>query len=151
MSPRILTLSPRAGKANAPENEPMSPAPGERGAARAEGQGGYPNARPNAGTFVLRAFALATTATVIVNLTGIGLLSAAEMPPGASSCSGCHPASAAVETPVPRLAAHSASDIVAAMQEFRTGKRPATVMDRIAKGLSDDEIAAIAAWYAAQH
>ncbi len=76
---------------------------------------------------------------------------AAEMPPGASSCSGCHAASAAVETPVPRLAARSAGDIAAAMQEFRTGKRAATVMDRIAKGFSDDEIAAIAAWYAAQH
>ena len=36
------------------------------------------------------------------------------------------------------------------MRTFRTGQRPATVMDRIAKGFSDDEIAAIAAWYAAQ-
>jgi cytochrome c553 len=36
------------------------------------------------------------------------------------------------------------------MQAFRDGKRPATVMDRIAKGFSDAEIAAIAAWYAEQ-
>jgi cytochrome c553 len=36
------------------------------------------------------------------------------------------------------------------MKAFRNGGRPATVMDRIAKGFSDDEIAAIAAWYAAQ-
>jgi cytochrome c553 len=31
------------------------------------------------------------------------------------------------------------------MKAFRSGQRPATVMDRIAKGFSDDEIRAIAA------
>jgi cytochrome c553 len=36
------------------------------------------------------------------------------------------------------------------MTAFRSGTRPATVMNRIAKGFTDDEIAAIAAWYAAQ-
>ena len=37
-----------------------------------------------------------------------------------------------------------------AMQDFRSGQRAGTVMDRIAKGFTDEEIAAIAAWYAAQ-
>ena len=72
------------------------------------------------------------------------------VPPGASSCSGCHATSATVATPVPRLAGRDPAEIVAAMQAFRTGQRPATVMDRIAKGFSDDEVAAIAAWYHAQ-
>lgn len=71
-------------------------------------------------------------------------------PPGAAGCSGCHPASKAVETPVTRLNGRSAADIVTAMQEFRGGQRPGTVMDRIAKGFSDAEITAIAAWYAKQ-
>jgi sulfide dehydrogenase cytochrome subunit len=75
---------------------------------------------------------------------------AAEIPSGASSCSGCHPASAAVQTPVPRLLGRLAADIVGAMHDFRTGQRPATVMDRISKGFSDAETAAIAEWYAAQ-
>jgi cytochrome c553 len=39
---------------------------------------------------------------------------------------------------------------VTAVQEVRTGQRPGTGMDRIAKGFTDDEIKAIAAWYAAQ-
>ena len=72
------------------------------------------------------------------------------MPPGASSCSGCHAASAVVQTPVPRLIGCPAADIVIAMQAFRSGQRPATVMDRIAKGFSEPETAAIAAWYAVQ-
>jgi sulfide dehydrogenase cytochrome subunit len=36
------------------------------------------------------------------------------------------------------------------MQEFRSGQRAGTVMDRIAKGFTDDEIQALAAWFAAQ-
>ena len=70
-------------------------------------------------------------------------------PPGASSCLGCHATSKSVETVVPRLVGRSPAEIEAAMQEFRTGQKPASVMDRIAKGFSADEIAAIAAWYAA--
>jgi cytochrome subunit of sulfide dehydrogenase len=75
---------------------------------------------------------------------------AAPPPPGAASCSGCHASGAGVATAVPRLAGRAPGEIAAAMQEFRTGKRPATVMDRIAKGFSDEETAAIAAWLAAQ-
>jgi cytochrome c553 len=36
------------------------------------------------------------------------------------------------------------------MAEFRAGQRPTTVMDRIARGFTDDETRAIATWYAAQ-
>jgi cytochrome c553 len=55
-----------------------------------------------------------------------------------------------VATPVPRIIGLDRAAIVKAMQEFRSGQRAATVMDRIAKGFTDDEIQAIAAWYAAQ-
>ena len=41
-------------------------------------------------------------------------------------------------------------EIVAAMLAFRSDERPSTVMGRIAKGFSDDEIRAIALWLAAQ-
>jgi sulfide dehydrogenase cytochrome subunit len=75
---------------------------------------------------------------------------ASEPPPGASSCSGCHPASSAVESPVPRLAGRNAAELVAQMQAFRSGRQPATVMDRIAKGFTEAETAAIAAWYSEQ-
>jgi cytochrome subunit of sulfide dehydrogenase len=55
-----------------------------------------------------------------------------------------------VNTPIPGLAGRSAADIVAAMEAFRNGQRPATVMDRIAKGFTVEEVQAIGAWYAAQ-
>ena len=74
----------------------------------------------------------------------------AEPPAGAASCSGCHPSSARVSSPVPRLTGMDRAAIVKAMQDFRSGQRAATVMDRLAKGFTDDEIQAIAAWFATQ-
>ena len=75
---------------------------------------------------------------------------AADAPPGAMSCSGCHPAARGVDTTMPRLIGRNPADIVTAMQAFKSGQLPSTVMDRIAKGFSDDEVKAIAAWYGAQ-
>jgi cytochrome c553 len=54
------------------------------------------------------------------------------------------------DTPVPRLAGQDAGAIVAAMQAFRSGQHPATVMDRIARGFSDEEVRAMAAWFMTQ-
>ena len=92
------------------------------------------------------------TAAVFV-LASIGPASAAgpaDAPSGAASCSGCHPAARWVDTSVSRLAGRDPATIVTAMQGFKSGQLPGTVMGRIAKGFSDDEIKAIAAWYGAQ-
>jgi len=75
---------------------------------------------------------------------------AAEPPPGASSCSGCHPLTTSADAKVPSLRGQKPADIAVAMQAFRSSERPSTVMGRIAKGFSDDEIRAIAAWVAEQ-
>ena len=77
-------------------------------------------------------------------------VASAEPPAGAASCTGCHPASSRVTSPVPRLSGLDRAAIVRAMQDFRSGQRTGTVMDRIAKGFTDEEIQAIAAWYATQ-
>ena len=76
------------------------------------------------------------------------VVASAEPPAGAAACSGCHPVSTRVTSPVPRLAGLDRAAIVRAMQDFRSGTRTATVMDRIARGFTDTEIQAIAAWYA---
>jgi cytochrome c553 len=67
-------------------------------------------------------------------------------PPGTASCLGCHPATAG-NGPVSTLIGRPATEIVTAMQGFRAGTLKATVMDRIAKGFTDEEIRAIADWY----
>ena len=78
----------------------------------------------------------------------VAAANAAEAPPGASSCTGCHAANAG---PAMRpLSGMPQNEIADAMTAFKSGKRPATIMDRIAKGFTDEEIRALAAWYAAQ-
>lgn len=70
-------------------------------------------------------------------------------PAGAASCTGCHALSGA-PTPMVSLRGRDAADIAETMRAFRSGERESTVMGRIAKGFSDDEIQAISAWLAAQ-
>jgi cytochrome subunit of sulfide dehydrogenase len=89
-------------------------------------------------------------AAIGASLIAVAVVASAEPPAGAASCSGCHPASTRVSSPVPRLVGTDRAAIVRAMQDFRSGQRAATVMDRLAKGFTDDEIQAIAAWYATQ-
>jgi sulfide dehydrogenase cytochrome subunit len=87
------------------------------------------------------------TITAAAVLLGITASASAQSPapPGATACSGCHgPARAGAS--VPPLQGQSPDDMVEAMRAFRTGQRPATVMDRIAKGFSDEEARAIANW-----
>jgi cytochrome subunit of sulfide dehydrogenase len=75
---------------------------------------------------------------------------AAEAPPGAAACSGCHASNAQTSGLVPSLAGRDAGEVASAMLQFKSGGQPATVMDRIAKGFSEEEIRAMAAWFAAQ-
>lgn len=82
--------------------------------------------------------------------SGWAFAASPEPPAGASSCTGCHADKATVDTAVARLAGRKAADIVAEMQAFKAGQKPSTVMGRIAKGLTEAEIEAIAAWYAQQ-
>jgi len=87
---------------------------------------------------------------VLALITPASAAGPADAPPGAASCSGCHPASKLVDTTVPRLIGRNPDDIIAAMAAFKSGQLPSTVMNRLAKGFSDDEIKAMAAWYGAQ-
>lgn len=66
-------------------------------------------------------------------------------PPGFQTCGGCHGRSGAP----PVLSGRGAGEIEAAMGAFRDGSRPATVMDRIAKGFTAEETHALAEWLAA--
>jgi len=78
----------------------------------------------------------------------IGDVGAVELrpPPGASSCAGCHAEGAAMGA----LDGRSEAEIATALREYRSGARPASVMGRIAKGFSEDESQAIAAYLAHQ-
>jgi cytochrome c553 len=70
----------------------------------------------------------------------------------AAGCAICHGTQGkpAPNAPLIPLAGLPQDHIATQMRAFRDGKRPATVMHQIAKGYSDPQIDAIAAWFAAQ-
>jgi cytochrome c553 len=79
-----------------------------------------------------------------------GPVRAADAPPGASSCTGCHAPTKVAGSVIPHIAGRKAADIANFMREFRSGAWPSSIMGRIAKGFDDGQIDAIAAWFAAQ-
>jgi len=70
----------------------------------------------------------------------------------AAGCAICHGTQGqpAAGAPVIALAGLPREHIAAQMRAFRDGQRPASVMHQIAKGYTDAEIDAMAAWFAAQ-
>jgi len=83
----------------------------------------------------------------VVSLLALALGAAGEGPPGAASCTGCHGGTRG-GTSMPPIRDMPAEAIAASMRAFRTGERQATVMDRIARGFTEEETQAIASWFA---
>ena len=69
----------------------------------------------------------------------------------AAGCAICHgTAGHAVTKDLTTLAGIPQDHLAKQLRDFRDGKRPATVMHQIAKGYSDAQIDAMAAWFASQ-
>jgi cytochrome c553 len=69
----------------------------------------------------------------------------------AATCANCHGTNGQARgDTVKPLAGVSADKIVAAVNDFKSGAQPATIMHQIGKGYSDEQIRAIATFFAAQ-
>ena len=85
---------------------------------------------------------------VLLLAVGGSVAHAAEPPPGATTCSGCHaPAGGSGFLPID---GRDAPGLASAMEAFKTGARSSTVMGRLMKGFSHEDIQAIAMWISAQ-
>jgi cytochrome c553 len=68
----------------------------------------------------------------------------------AGLCVTCHGANGISMTPdAPNLAGQPEIYLAAQLQAYRSGKRQHEVMNVVAKGLTDDDIAALSRWFAA--
>ena len=67
----------------------------------------------------------------------------------ASTCEGCHGTDGISDGPAtPSIAGMSEDYLVEVMEEFRDGDTKSTVMGRVAKGYTEEEIVAMSAYYA---
>ncbi len=63
------------------------------------------------------------------------------------TCNGCHGTDGVSQGYAPSLKGLPANYLKQTMQDFKSDKRPSTIMGRIAKGYSTDEIAAVAQYF----
>jgi len=68
-----------------------------------------------------------------------------------NACAACHGTlGASAGAALPTLAGQDKDVIVDSMREFKSGKRPSTIMGRLAKGYTDDDIVAMADFFSKQ-
>ena len=70
----------------------------------------------------------------------------------AANCAACHGTNGrpAPGSTLAGLAGKPKDELLTAMTQFKQGKKPATLMHQLAKGYSDEEIAALADYFAKQ-
>lgn len=67
-----------------------------------------------------------------------------------SNCASCHGSDGRAQGGMPTLAGLPKVYFMQQMQDFRSGKRVATIMHQLSKGYTDAEIEALADWFAGQ-
>lgn len=68
----------------------------------------------------------------------------------AASCANCHGTQGVAQPGMETLAGKPKEDLQKKMLDFKTGKKPATIMHQLSKGYTDEEIEQLAAYFAAQ-
>ncbi len=101
----------------------------------------------------MRTFALALAAGVAA--LGAAYASAQGTDPNlgrnlAATCANCHGTNGASVGEVESLAGKPKDEIVRKIQEFKSGARPASIMQQLTKGYTDEQIDSLASWFAAQ-
>ena len=66
----------------------------------------------------------------------------------AAACAACHGANGQGVPPNPALVGRSEDDMLQAMKDYKSGKRANAVMKGMTAGLSDQDMANLAAYYA---
>ena len=66
----------------------------------------------------------------------------------AAGCAGCHGANGQGVPPNPALTGKSEDQLLQAMKDYKSGKRANAVMKGLTAGLSDQDMANLAAYYA---
>ncbi|HYM30143.1 MAG TPA: c-type cytochrome [Candidatus Cybelea sp.] len=96
----------------------------------------------------IRIAQFAVLAAVTVLLAAEAGAAGASGPMLAQNCLACHGSRGQGQGAIPKIAGMSAADILTALHDFRTGKRSATIMRRVAEGYTPDEDERLAAYLA---
>jgi cytochrome subunit of sulfide dehydrogenase len=93
------------------------------------------------GVLLTSAFGLATAQASKETLQARGL---------AAACFNCHGTDGRAQPGMEPLAGMNKDDLAKKMLDFKAGRKPATIMHQLSKGYTDEQIQAIAGFFAAQ-
>ena len=65
-------------------------------------------------------------------------------------CAACHGTNGHAQTGNEVLAGANKDEMMKKLMDFKSGAKPATIMHQLSKGYTDEQLAAISAWFAAQ-
>lgn len=68
----------------------------------------------------------------------------------AAACASCHGTNGHAQPGNESLAGANKDEMLKKLMDFKSGAKPATIMHQLAKGYTDEQLAAITAWFAAQ-
>ncbi len=100
---------------------------------------------------------ITTTSIAVCSLMGLHSIAFADSHGGANhmgrtigvSCAGCHGTDGVSHSPHLRsISELSEEKIVTALKKFKSGERKGSIMNRIAKGYTDEQITAVAHYFA---
>ncbi len=89
-------------------------------------------------------------ASVVTTTPALAQQQQPSVPLIAQGCAGCHGQNGAGQGATPPIAGTSRDEFIKIWAAFRANERPATIMNRIARGYTDAEVAALADHFAAR-
>lgn len=90
---------------------------------------------------------LITFLLVQTSVQGADEVSARRIPAIALGCTGCHGDSGEGSGAIPGINVRPEAELLRALQDFRSNQEGSTVMNRIARGLSEQDLAALAKYF----
>lgn len=66
----------------------------------------------------------------------------------AAACANCHGTNGQAQAGNESLAGVNKDELVKKLMDFKSGRKPATIMHQLSKGYSDEQLTAIAAYFA---
>lgn len=68
----------------------------------------------------------------------------------AAACANCHGTNGQAQPGNESLAGKDKDELLQKLMDFKSGRKPATLMHQLSKGYSDEQLAQLAAYFAAQ-
>lgn len=68
----------------------------------------------------------------------------------AAACANCHGTNGYAQTGSESLAGKDKAELVQKLLDFKSGRKPATIMHQLSKGYTDEQLTEIAGYFAAQ-